>query len=54
MEIEKIERVVCFVIAIVSIIMLGNLIYRDIANLLPVLCCLTLVMAFLGVIDDDQ
>ena len=54
MYIEKIQRVLCLVLAVVLIIALCNLIYRDIRNLLTVLYCLTLVMAFVGLIDDDD
>ena len=53
-DVDKIQRVVCFILAVVLIIALGNLIYRDIGNLLTVLYCLTLVMAIIGIIDDDD
>lgn len=53
MEIQKIQRVLCLVLVVVLTLALANLIYRDIRHLLTVLYCLTLVMAFLGVIDDD-
>ena len=54
METEKIYSVVCVVMIIISVIMLGVTIYRDIRALMPVLYVLTLITGILGVFDDDS